>query len=285
MTESSSIPKPLHKRKFLNQYELYDEIKSGGFAKVYFAIDTQTKKKFAIKVENKEVLRSTHTESYFIREAEIILHLDHPNIVHGIEFIDYPNVYALVLEFVPNGDLFDEIIKKQKLVEEEAHKYFKELVFTVEYLHENNIVHRDLKAENILIGENKELKICDFGLARYKNNKDGKNALFTSLAGSEDYVAPEIIKPNGYKGCSCDIWSLGVLLFFMLFGYLPFSSNAFDAEQHKNETYNNILKGQINWKDHILSSNVIDLLKHMLTNDPTKRYTINDIILHSWFAK
>lgn len=284
MTELSSIQqRPLHTRKILNQYELYDEIKSGGFAKVYFAMDTKTKRKFAIKVENKEMLKSTHTESYFLREADIMLHLDHPNIVHGIEFIDYPNVYALVLELVPNGDLFDEIIKKQKLSEEDARYYFKELVFAVKYLHEHNIVHRDLKAENILVGDNKELKICDFGLARYIHNEDNKDILFMSLAGSEDYVAPEIIKPNGYKGGACDIWSLGVLLFFMLFGYLPFASNSSNEEQHKNETYDHILKGEINWKDNVLSPNVIDLLKHMLTNDPVKRYTLNDIIAHPWF--
>ncbi|KAG5495144.1 hypothetical protein JKF63_02198 [Porcisia hertigi] len=142
-----------------------------------------------------------------------------------------------------------------------------------------NIVHRDLKAENLLLGANNVLKVCDFGLSRYtkEGTFDDRGVLFTSLAGSIDYQAPEVLKEGGYKGGSCDMWSCGCVLFFMLCGYLPFT------DRSDGLTRKRILSCQYNRKNRYLSEEAADLIEHLLNPVPSLRYTTSDVIQHPWF--
>jgi serine/threonine protein kinase/Ca2+-binding EF-hand superfamily protein len=301
-TASPSSPRRAGGCPRINQYELDIEIGRGGFGQVLLATDVSNGRRVAIKLVRKEALEKTDTLSYFLREAAMSQSITHPNIVKAIEFIDHLRVYALVLELAPNGELFDKIIdsKGKRFGERLARAYFQELCSAVAYLHGHGIVHRDLKAENLLVGERGELKVCDFGLARYthdranreSNDSDGhavpahdptdELALLLSIAGSPDYVAPEILAPDGYRGCACDVWSIGVILYFMLCGSMPFVSNAKGDEARALEVQQKIARGDYNASNPSLSPSAADLIAHMLVVDPARRYTIKQVAEHPW---
>lgn len=296
----------------INQYELDIVIGCGGFGKVHLATDTTTGTRVAIKIVNKEMLKQTNTESYLLREVAMSQQLRHPNITRAIEFIDYVNIYALVMELAENGELFDKIIEAKRFSEDVARRYFQQLVSAVAFLHKNHIIHRDLKAENLLLSADDTLKLCDFGLARFteaaaaiaagtmpESRVQAEKAaaaaaaagqpedlcvVFMSLAGSPDYVAPEVLAPSGYSGHGCDIWSMGVILFFMLCGYLPFASVAKDERARQKETQEKIAKGDFNHKSRYLPPLAADLLRNMLQVDPQKRFTIQQVAAHEWTA-
>ena len=142
----------------------------------------------------------------------------HPYIIQLFEIIETPKQLFLIMEYVSGGELFDFIVKKQKLTEQESCKYFQQIICGVEYLHELGIVHRDLKPENLLLDYQNNLKLVDFGLSNtYKQGETLKTA-----CGSPCYAAPEMIEGKSYLGSRVDIWSTGVILFAMVAGYLPF---------------------------------------------------------------
>ena len=152
------------------------------------------------------------------REIEILKMIRHPYIIQLFEIIETPKQLFLIMEYVSGGELFDFIVKKQKLTEQESCKYFQQIICGVEYLHELGIVHRDLKPENLLLDYQNNLKLVDFGLSNtYKQGETLKTA-----CGSPCYAAPEMIEGKSYLGSRVDIWSTGVILFAMVAGYLPF---------------------------------------------------------------
>lgn len=152
------------------------------------------------------------------REIEILKMIRHPNIIQLFEIIETPKQLFLIMEYVSGGELFDYIVKKQKLPESESAKFFQQIICGVEYLHELGIVHRDLKPENLLLDYQNNLKLVDFGLSNtYKQGETLKTA-----CGSPCYAAPEMIEGKNYLGSRVDIWSCGVILFAMVAGYLPF---------------------------------------------------------------
>ena len=162
-------------------------------------------------VEDSDVLRVT-------REIDILKMIRHPNIIQLFEIIETPKQLFLIMEYVSGGELFDYIVKKQKLKEVEACKFFQQIICGIEYLHELGIVHRDLKPENLLLDYQRKIRLVDFGLSNtYKQGETLKTA-----CGSPCYAAPEMIKGEAYFGSRVDIWSCGVILFAMVAGYLPF---------------------------------------------------------------
>lgn len=252
---------------------------SGGFGKVYYGYDRKKKINVAVKMIDKELVRNDGIQAYVEREIDMMRKIKNPHVVRLLEAIETSKAYNLVMELASNGELFDKIVDSQRFDEKTARNYFQQLISAVHYCHKHNIVHRDLKAENLLLGENNTLKVCDFGLSRY--TKEGKfndnEVLFTSLAGSIDYQAPEVLKECGYEGSACDMWSCGCILFFMLCGYLPFT------DRSDGLTRKRILSCQYNKQNRYLSSGASDLIAHMLERDPAKRYTTSDVIQHPWF--
>jgi len=232
--------------KRIGHLELGQVLGVGGFGKVYLAHDLDLKQDYAVKVVDKALVRAHNLQEYVKREVDIMKMVRHKHVITLREVIELPNMYCLVMELAPNGELFDRIIESKRFDEATARRYFQQLMSAVTYCHRKGVVHRDLKAENLLLGENCELKVCDFGLSRFaflppapalpgvqlkkpdSPTKD-KTIVFTSLAGSTDYQAPEMWLDEGYQGYTCDIWSCGVILFFMLCGYLPFAART-DAE-------------------------------------------------------
>ena len=176
------------------------------------------------------------------------------------------------MEYASGGELFDFIVLKRRLTELEACKFFQQIICGVEYLHKLRIVHRDLKPENLLLDHKKNIKIVDFGLSNLYN----KGELLKTPCGSPCYAAPEMISGKNYSGLSVDIWSCGIILFAMICGYLPF-----------DDTNNDVLYKKISSGDYkipsFVSEKAKDLMKKILTTDPNKRVTIQQIKNHPWF--
>lgn len=180
-----------------------------------------------------------------------------------------------MLEYVDDGELFDHISSKGRLSEEESLKYFRQILSAIGYCHSFNICHRDLKPENILLNRDGNVKIADFGMAALQQNPD--HQLKTSC-GSPHYAAPEVIRAGSYKGDKVDIWSMGIVLFATLAGYLPFD--------HPNLTIllATVQKGRYDMPPN-LSPEASDLINRMLQVNPKDRITISQIWRHPLLRK
>ena len=269
--------------RFIGHYEVAGQVLgSGGFGRVYLGRDTKANEDVAVKLIDKALIKAHQMESYVQREIAIMKRLQHPHVISLKSVVELPSSFCLVMELASGGELFDKIVTARRFDERTARCYFQQLISAVAYCHSRGVVHRDLKAENLLLGRNGALKVCDFGLSRYtlKNGQPDAAIKFMSLAGSPDYQAPEMNNPSvdGYSGETCDVWSCGVILFFMLCGYLPFQGRDDEDTAHR------IMHAKYNKKDRHLSESAADLILKILTVDPKKRLTIHDIIDHPWFA-
>ena len=207
-----------------------------------------------------------------VRQTEVLKILKHRNIVSLYELYESPKYFYLVMEYLPNGDLIEKIIKQKRFKEEEALNIFYQLVDALYYMHKNEICHRDIRTEKILFDKNNKPKIVGFSYSSFYTQGKKMNDSYGSLC----YACPEIIQNEHYNPELADVWSLGVVLYVMICGYLPFSEDN-DA---KNKQL--IINGQVEYPPEI-SNKAKDLLKHMLEIDTKKRYTFQRIIKHPWF--
>ena len=264
--------------KTIGDYIIQNELGCGGFAKVYQGIHIPTGEKVAIKIMDKSQLMEDPLNFQRVEnEISILKKVHHKNIIKLYELMESPQKIYLVMEFCEGGELFDYIVNHKKLSEKQACKFFQEIINSLEYLHSQSIVHRDIKPENMLLyninEKNKiEIKLIDFGISRnYPRNK-----LLNSPCGTTAYAPPEMHKREEYYGLLTDIWSAGVVLYSMIYGYLPFSDD--DSE----ENIQNIINGNYEL-DTCASENVRNLIKNCLNVDPLKRYDLNQIRNDQWF--
>lgn len=176
------------------------------------------------------------------------------------------------MEYAEGGELFDYIVKRQRLKESEACRFYQQIIAGVEYMHRLNIVHRDLKPENLLLDLDNNIKIVDFGLS----NTFTAGETLKTACGSPCYAAPEMIAGNHYVGTEVDTWSCGIILFALVCGYLPFE------DPDTTELYKKILIGKYRLPEFI-SPGARDLITKILISNPSLRLTITDIKQHSWF--
>ena len=257
----------------LKEYIFIKDIGEGNFGKVKLSKLIATNEKFAIKILNKQKLKS-QTKSSSINEIEILAKLDHPNIIHVENIVEDEINYYIIMEYCTGGELFDYIVKQERLDEIEAAIFFYQLIKGVEYIHKQNLAHRDLKPENLLLTKDHLLKIIDFGLC---HNFDGTKLLKTKC-GSPSYAAPEILKGFPYNGFKSDIWCCGIILYGMLCGYLPF-----DGENNQ-EIFRQIVKCNPEFPP-FLEDDSIDLIAKILNPEPKKRMSITQIKLHPFYIK
>lgn len=176
------------------------------------------------------------------------------------------------MEYASGGELFEYIVKRKRLQEEQACRFMQQIVSGVEYIHKNRICHRDLKPENLLLDEQNNIKIVDFGLSNiYKEGETLKTA-----CGSPCYAAPEMIAGKKYHGLNSDLWSCGIILYAMTCGYLPFE------DPNTSKLYKKILNCDFLIPGFISKASK-DLIKKILNTDPTKRFTVEDIRQHEWY--
>ncbi|RYQ99344.1 hypothetical protein Ahy_B07g087279 isoform A [Arachis hypogaea] len=260
----------------LQRYELGRLLGQGTFGKVYYARSAITNQSVAIKVIDKDKVVRTGQCERIKREVTIMRLVRHPYIIQLLEIMATKSKIYFVMEYAKGGELFD-LVAKGKLKEEVAYKYFRQLVNAVDFCHSRGVYHRDIKPENLLLDENENLKVSDFGLSALAESKR-KDGLLHTTCGTPSYVAPEVIRRKGYDGIKADIWSCGVVLFVLLAGYLPFH------DSNLIEMYRKISKGEFicpSW----FPNNVRRLLCKMLDPDPENRATIAKIRESSWFRK
>ncbi|CAI9276958.1 unnamed protein product [Lactuca saligna] len=231
-----------------------------------------TRHKVAIKILNRRKIKNMDMEEKVRREIKILRLFMHPHIIRLYEVIETPSDIYVVMEYVKSGELFDYIVEKGRLQEDEGRNFFQQIISGVEYCHRNMVVHRDLKPENLLLDSKCNVKIADFGLSNIM--RDG-HFLKTSC-GSPNYAAPEVISGKLYAGPEVDVWSCGVILYALLCGTLPF-----DDENIPN-LFKKIKGGIYTLPSH-LSPGARDLIPRMLVVDPMKRITIPEIRIHPWF--
>ncbi|OWM74772.1 SNF1-related protein kinase catalytic subunit alpha KIN10-like [Punica granatum] len=261
-----------HADIYLPNYKLGKTLGIGSFGKVKVAEHVLTGHKVAIKILNRRKIKNMEMEEKVRREIKILRLFMHPHIIRLYEVIETPSDIYVVMEYVKSGELFDYIVEKGRLQEDEARKFFQQIISGVEYCHRNMVVHRDLKPENLLLDSKCNVKIADFGLSNIM--RDG-HFLKTSC-GSPNYAAPEVISGKLYAGPEVDVWSCGVILYALLCGTLPF-----DDENIPN-LFKKIKCGIYTLPSH-LSPGSRDLIPRMLIVDPMKRITIPEIRQHPWF--
>lgn len=252
-------------------YDLEKTIGCGGFAKVKLATHILTKEKVAIKIMEKACLGDDLPRVKL--ELEALKSLSHHHICKLYQVIETDTHFFMVVEYCSGGELFDHIVERSRLSECQSRSFFRQIVSGVGYLHKHGYVHRDLKPENVLLDKDQNLKLIDFGLCA-KPTGGLDSPLFTSC-GSPTYAAPELILGKKYLGSEVDIWSMGVLLYALLCGFLPFDDDSIDS------LYKKILSGRYD-EPSWLSAESKQLIRFMLQVDPKKRITIDDLLCHPW---
>lgn len=280
-------------RKRFQDYYLLGTLGEGEFGKVKYAQHVYSGAFFAIKLIRKEKLDDAHSIK-LRREIEILRTIQHPHIVQLTDIIEDHNVIGIVMEYCAGGELFDYILSRKSLSEVEARHFFVQLISGVCHLHSKNIVHRDLKLENLLIGKKLDLKIADMGFARYcgsgaENTLGGSEWLLKTSCGSPFYAAPElVISTQSYYAPKTDIWSCGVILFSMIAGYLPFDDDPSNPDgANIPQLYQHIMQSSLKFpgKDLKLSSSVRHLLQRILCLDPAHRAGWREIWDHPWITE
>ncbi|KAI1081450.1 Pkinase-domain-containing protein [Whalleya microplaca] len=255
----------------IGAYNVIRTLGEGSFGKVKLAVHRSTGQKVALKIIARKKLISRDMVGRVEREIEYLQLLRHPHIIKLYTVIKTSAEIIMVLEYA-GGELFDYIVKHGRLPEDQARRFFQQMICAVEYCHRHKVVHRDLKPENLLLDENLNVKIADFGLSNIMT--DG-NFLKTSC-GSPNYAAPEVISGKLYAGPEVDVWSCGVILYVLLVGRLPFD------DDHIPSLFSKIQRGVFT-VPHWVPADAASLIRKMLQTNPVQRIVIEDIRQEPWF--
>lgn len=260
----------------MKKYDVGRLLGQGSFAKVYYGRNLKTGQSVAIKVIDKEKVLKIGLMNQTKREISVMGLIKHENIVQFYEVMATKTKIFFVMEYAKGGELFHKV-SKGKLKEDIARKYFQQLICAVYFCHRRGVYHRDLKPENLLLDENGNLKVSDFGLNALSESKR-RDGLLHTTCGTPAYVAPEVISRKGYDGAKADIWSCGVILFVMLAGYLPFH------DSNVIEMYRKISMAEYKCP-HWLPPEARRLLSRILDPNPHTRISMGRIMENTWFQK
>ncbi|XP_031428111.1 serine/threonine-protein kinase MARK2 isoform X8 [Clupea harengus] len=265
-----SMSTPADDQPQVGNYRLFKTIGKGNFAKVKLARHTLTGKEVAVKIIDKTQLNSSSLQKLF-REVRIMKQLNHPNIVKLFEVIETEKTLYLIMEYASGGEVFDFLVAHGRMKEKEARVKFRQIISAVQYCHQKCIVHRDLKAENLLLDADMNIKIADFGFS----NKFTMGSKLDTFCGSPPYAAPELFQGKKYDGPEVDVWSLGVILYTLVSGSLPFDG------QNLKELRERVLRGKYRIPFY-MSTDCESLLKKFLILNPTKRGSLEQIMRDRW---
>ncbi|KAK6893635.1 Fatty acyl-CoA synthetase and RNA processing-associated kinase 1 [Candida tropicalis] len=284
--QHANIAKKIHREVRFGAYILGSTLGEGEFGKVKLGWrkDGKHPSQVAIKlIKRSSIMKDSDSEIKIHREINSLKLLNHPNIVNLVEVMKSGKYIGIVLEYASGGELFDYILQHKYLKENVAKKLFAQLVSGVDYMHAKGLIHRDLKLENLLLDKHKNVIISDFGFVN-SYNRD-KNDLMKTSCGSPCYAAPELVlSQTAYEGRKVDIWSLGVILYAMLSGYLPFDDDP-DNEDGADiiKLYHYICKTPLTFPEYV-SPLARDLLRKIIVSDPKKRIGIDEIRNHPWLS-
>ncbi|KAI2805142.1 MAP microtubule affinity-regulating kinase 1 [Blomia tropicalis] len=254
----------------IGRYRLLKTIGKGNFAKVKLAKHLPTAKEVAIKIIDKTQLNQSSLQKLF-REVRIMKMLDHPNIVKLYQVIETEKTLYLVMEYASGGEVFDYLVSHGRMKEKEARAKFRQIVSAVQYCHQKRIIHRDLKAENLLLDSEMNIKIADFGFS----NEFVPGEKLDTFCGSPPYAAPELFQGKKYDGPEVDVWSLGVILYTLVSGSLPFDG------ANLKELRDRVLRGKYRIPFY-MTTECENLLKKFLVLNPAKRASLETIMKDKW---
>ncbi|XP_046716682.1 LOW QUALITY PROTEIN: testis-specific serine/threonine-protein kinase 6 [Silurus meridionalis] len=259
-------------------YTLSQTLGLGGYSKVKCAYDKELKINVAIKITDRRKVSSNFWNKFLPRELEIQASLNHPHITKMFKTIHIDEQkHVIVMELASQGDLQKLIKINGKLSEDLSKKLFLQLSVAVKYLHDQNIVHRDLKCENLLLDHDFNLKVADFGFSKRLRYVGGKMVLSNTFCGSAGYMSPEILQKISYNPKTSDVWSMGVVLFNMLVGTIAFDDSSITRMGKQKQ---HVINFPVDLQDNC--KNVCDLITCMLNPDPDQRFDINQVIQHPW---
>ncbi|XP_030051868.1 serine/threonine-protein kinase MARK1 isoform X5 [Microcaecilia unicolor] len=266
----NSITSMTEEQPHIGNYRLLKTIGKGNFAKVKLARHVLTGREVAVKIIDKTQLNPTSLQKLF-REVRIMKILNHPNIVKLFEVIETEKTLYLIMEYASGGEVFDYLVAHGRMKEKEARAKFRQIVSAVQYCHQKCIVHRDLKAENLLLDADMNIKIADFGFS----NEFTVGSKLDTFCGSPPYAAPELFQGKKYDGPEVDVWSLGVILYTLVSGSLPFDG------QNLKELRERVLRGKYRIPFY-MSTDCENLLKKLLVLNPIKRGSLEQIMKDRW---
>uniref|UniRef100_A0A3B4A3Q7 non-specific serine/threonine protein kinase n=1 Tax=Periophthalmus magnuspinnatus TaxID=409849 RepID=A0A3B4A3Q7_9GOBI len=273
MVMADSAQKPLIRGPVrVGFYDIERTLGKGNFAVVKLARHRITKTEVAIKIIDKTQLDAVNLEKIY-REVQIMKMLDHPHIIKLYQVMETKNMLYLVTEYAKNGEIFDYLAKHGRLSESDARRKFWQILSAVEYCHNRNIVHRDLKAENLLLDGHMNIKIADFGFGNFFQPGEP----LTTWCGSPPYAAPEVFEGQQYEGPQLDIWSMGVVLYVLVCGALPFDGPTLPVLRQR------VLEGRFRIP-YFMTEDCEHLIRRMLVLDPSKRLSVAQIKEHKWMA-
>ncbi|KAI8914661.1 kinase-like domain-containing protein, partial [Gorgonomyces haynaldii] len=269
----------------LGEYNIQKTLGQGAFSKVKLAVHRETGAKLAVKIIDKKMMddmrekqkknaeqkRKKREKSKTKNEVKMMVRLNHPNIIRIYQVIDTPTECFVVMDFA-KGELTDLLATRERLSERDARKFFRQLVSAIDHCHLANVVHRDLKLENLLIGQDGQILVSDFGLGKTYLHQ---NILSETFCGTPNYAAIELITGTPYLGAKVDIWAMGVILYVLVSGRAPFQGSSIA------QLYDNIKSLNYNVPEYF-SSELIDLLAKIFVKDPMERIDMDRVRTHPW---
>uniref|UniRef100_A0A7S4BRA7 Protein kinase domain-containing protein n=1 Tax=Chrysotila carterae TaxID=13221 RepID=A0A7S4BRA7_CHRCT len=258
----------------VGNYTLLETVGQGTFGEVMIAVEKHTRESVAVKVLERDKITDDAARERLVNEIAILNRVHHANLLQLLEVIEDVDRIYLITEYIGGGELFNYIVEKGRLEESEAARLFAQMVAAVDSCHRNLVIHRDLKPENVLLDPSGDIKVIDFGLGAVLSSSD---ELLTVACGSPHYAAPEMLLGGGYYGQRVDMWSLGVCLYAMLCGCLPFD------EPEMDDLYDRIIDGDYDFSPAPeLSPAARDLVCGLLHMPPEERLTARAVLNHKW---
>lgn len=266
--------------KTVGKYDLFRTLGEGAYGKVKYAVNKELNEPVAIKILDKEKIQKQNMGAQIKKEIMIMRMITHKNVIAVKDVFATSSKIFIVVELVEGGELFEHLVDRTVLPEDEARFFFHQLVDGLMYCHSAGICHRDLKPENLLLDSNGNLKISDFGLSTlYVGDADAEGnqraELLHTTCGTPNYVAPEVLESRGYDGKKADVWSVGVILFVLLAGYLPFEEKTMPA------LFSKIKRADFAYPMWF-SPNARALLSGILVPNPAARFALVDVSNHAW---
>ena len=272
-----SVTKGLEPEPKISDFQILKELGAGSFGHVYLVSHKITKAQYAIKAIDKRDKSNQNEKPYFRREIEVMYKIHHPNVVKLFGHFEDNNYCYFIMEYIEKGNIYNLIPHdgKKKLNTKIVASLIKDVISAVYYLHHMKpiIIHRDIKPENVLLGEGLVSKLTDFGWSNYMQEDEKRK----TVCGTPIYLAPEIIKEEGHDE-KVDVWCIGVLLFELITGNVPFQGN--DLESLKE----NILHLRIAWPKDI-NTDAKNLIKKILKLDPGSRISLEEMLQHPFISK
>jgi len=285
----STVPRPSasNETEALSQrgYIIGTKIGQGSYASVHLA-DYQDpvshrRHQLACKIFDKDKAPQDFLDKFFPREIEILTKLENPHVIQVHSILQRGPRVFIFMRHAENGDLLHHIKKHGHINDQNAKEWFRQMASGLQYLHSKQIAHRDLKCENILLSKKYNVKLADFGFARYCVNENGHRVLSQTFCGSAAYAAPEVVSGTPYNPKLADIWSLGVILYIMLNASMPFDDSNLKEllkdQMKKRWIFRKRLKDSI-------SQDAKSMVRHLLEPDVTQRLTLDLILSHSWLT-